>query len=98
MPSPKSRPNPFYVALVLLSTAFTITAFAYLIGPFMERRAREHPAETAAGSRAMAAWFDRNGPKALFVEFGLMTAAAVLAMLTDRWFSPAAKRGGAKLE
>ena len=86
----KPRPNPFYVLLVLVSTLFVITAMGYLIGPFVERQAIENRgAGPSAGSRALAAWFDRRGVLALGLEFGLMVVLSLLAMTTDRYFSSA---------
>jgi hypothetical protein len=86
-------PNPFYVALLAASTAFAITALAYLIGPSLEQKAARGPgAGAGAGSRALAAWFDRNGPMALGVEFVVMLVSGLLAMATDRWFSAAPAR------
>jgi hypothetical protein len=81
----KAWPNPFYVILVLASTAFMITTFGFLIGPYVERQALEG-GQPDAGSRLVAAWFDRHGVAALTVEFALMLATGLLAMATDRWF------------
>lgn len=81
-------PNPFYVALLAVSTAFVVTALAYLMGPFLARRELAHPGVGQAGSRALVLWFDRHGPTALAVESALMIATAVLAMATDRLFAP----------
>jgi ABC-type uncharacterized transport system permease subunit len=80
-------PNPFYALLMVVSTMFVITTLAYLIGPSVERRALEDPTAIAPGRRAFAAWFDRNGVLALGVEFGIMLVSAILAMVTDHWFS-----------
>lgn len=81
----KSWPNPFYVVLVLASTAFMVTTFGYLIGPYVERQSHLGTLPDAA-SRAVAAWFDRHGIAALASEFALMLVAGLLAMTTDRWF------------
>jgi hypothetical protein len=88
-------PNPFYVALLVVSTAFVVTALAYLMGPFLAQRELAHP-EVArrAGSRALAAWFERRGPTAIGVESAMMLATAVLAMASDRWFAPKVPRPG----
>lgn len=90
MPPPrKPRPNPFYVLLMLVSTLFVITAMGYLMGPFVERQALEQPgAGPTSGSRALASWFERKGVLALTIEFGAMLALSLLAMATDRHFSP----------
>lgn len=80
--------NPFYVLLLVASTAFVATALGYLIGPMVQQQAREHPqAGPGPGSLALAAWLERRAPTVLAVEIGLMLAAGLLAMATDRWFS-----------
>jgi hypothetical protein len=83
--------NPFYVLLVVASTLFTVTALGYLIGPSVEQRALVHkaggPGRPGAGSLALTAWLDRNGPGVLAVEIGAMFVTGVLAMATDRWFT-----------
>jgi hypothetical protein len=84
-------PNPFYALLLVASTVFTVTALGYLIGPTIEQRALDHPGpgpgRPGAGSLALSAWLDRNGPRVLAVEIGVMFVSGVLAMLTDRWFT-----------
>ncbi len=90
-PSPRNVrfPNPFYVLLLLVSTAFVVTALAYTASPYITRQAVEQPeAPPSPGSKALAAWFDRHGPLALGVEVVAMLAAGSLAMATDHWFSP----------
>lgn len=86
-------PNPFYVVLLISSTAFVITALAYFVSPMVSKKAMEQPG-AAPGVRSLevAAWFDRNGPVTLAVEFGVMLVFGVLAMATDHWFSPKAER------
>jgi hypothetical protein len=81
-------PNPFYAILLLSSTAFVVTALAYFVSPWVGQKAAANPgAAPGAGSRALAEWFDRNGPLALGVEFGVMLLFGVLAMATDHWFA-----------
>jgi hypothetical protein len=88
-------PNPFYVVLLLSSTAFVITALAYFVSPMVEQKALAQPgAAQGAASRTLAHWFDRNGPLALGVEFTVMFVFGVLAMATDHWFAPKAGRRG----
>ena len=82
----RGRPNPCYVLLLLASAAFVLTTLGYLIGPSVQGRPESGP-----GSRALAAWLDRNGPRALGVELATMLVAGLLAMTTDRWFAPGRK-------
>ncbi|MDB5353519.1 MAG: hypothetical protein JWN86_4766 [Planctomycetota bacterium] len=87
--SKKPRPNPFYILLILVSTLFAITVMGYLVGPFVERQALERPgAGPSPLSRALAAWFERKGVVALAMELVAMLVLGVLAMATDRYFSP----------
>lgn len=87
-PSKKRFPNPFYVLLLLTSTAFVFTTLGYLVSPTIQRQAanRVNGRGVSPGSLAAAAWLDRNAPRALGVEFAVMLGAGVLAMATDRWF------------
>jgi hypothetical protein len=78
--------NPFFVILLGTSVVFVLTILGYLVSPsiLVPDPARPRP---GPNSVRLADWFDRNGPLTLAVEFGIMFASAVLAMLTDSWFS-----------
>jgi hypothetical protein len=98
---PRSREifaNPFFVVLLLTSTLFVLTVMGYLVSPYVlaPNPARQPP---GAGSLAMAAWLDRNGPQALGIEFVVMLLVGILAMVTDPWFSPRSRprKGEGKL-
>ncbi len=87
--------NPFFVVLLGTSVAFVLTTFGYLASPYIlvPDPARPRP---GPNSVALAAWLDRNGPLTLGAEFVIMLLAGVLAMLTDRRFSPKSRsKGGA---
>jgi hypothetical protein len=79
--------NPFFEILLVTSTMFVLTVLGYLVSPYVlaPNPARRPP---GAGSLALAAWFDRNGPLVLGMEFVVMLLAGILAMVTDPWFSP----------
>ena len=83
-PRKRPRPNPFYVLLLVASTAFVITSLAYLMVPYVARQANERPAGRAPGeaSRNLAEWLDRRGPEVLAAEFGAMLVLGVLACFT----------------
>lgn len=88
----KVLPNPFFVLLLVASTAFVVTALMYYVSPMALQRAEEAKGPAPSpGSRALVAWLDRRGPLALGVEFVVMSAAGVIAMATDDWFAPAKK-------
>jgi hypothetical protein len=82
--------NPFFVVLLGTSLVFVLTIMGYLVSPYIlvPDPARPRP---GANSVRLADWFDRRGPIALAVEFGIMLVSGVLAMVTDPWFSPKAK-------
>lgn len=86
-------PNPFYVVLLLVSTAFVVTALGYFVSPMVAQKAL-NPVDDGPSphSLALAAWLDRNGPLVLAIEIGLMFLFALLAMATDHWFSPKPSR------
>jgi hypothetical protein len=91
--SPRRREvfaNPFFVVLMATSVVFVITVLGYLMSPSVLEPGPANP-PPAAGSRAAAAWLDRNAPWVLAVEFAIMLLTGVLAMATDQWFSPSAK-------
>jgi hypothetical protein len=79
--------NPFFVILLVTSTMFVLTALAYLVSPYVVAPRPGLPPR-GEGSIALALWLDRHAPLALGVEFAVMLASGVLAMATDRWFSP----------
>ena len=86
--------NPFYLVLLIASTLFVVTALGYLVAPsVLEQVPAAGPGRVAqnASSKAVAAWLDRNAPLALGIEFVVMLVAAILAMLTDNWFSMSRK-------
>lgn len=98
-PNPRNVafPNPFYVLLVLVSTAFAVTSFGYLVSPsILQRTQNEMTGNPAPGSRATALWLDKHGPTLLGVEFIIMLISGILAMSTDHWFS--AKKSAPKHE
>ncbi len=78
----KLFPNPFYVVLLIASTLFVVTALAWLVVPSILDQAPRG----AGGMVGLARWVDRNSMVALGAEVAVMLAAALLAMLTDRWF------------
>jgi hypothetical protein len=94
--TPRKNPvltNPFFVALLVVSTLFVVTALAYLVSAYeldSERMAARPP------SAGPAAWLDRHGPLVLGIEFVVMLVMGVIAMLTEDWFMGRPKRGDTK--
>ena len=82
-------PNPFYVLLIVVSAAFVLTTFGWLITPMVQRKAANlAPGADApgAGALAVAAWLDRWSVTALAIELILIVVTAFLLMASDRWF------------
>ncbi len=77
--------NPFFLALLAVSTLFVVTALGYLVVPYVLQKAGNAPGGEA--SRSFATWLDRRGPLILGVEFVLMFVTGVAAMATDDWYS-----------
>jgi hypothetical protein len=98
-PRQRSLTNPFYVLLLLASTAFLVTTFGYLVSPFIQQRAQAHAGDVGGpgpASLALAHWLDRTAPTALAVEIAAMLVSGLLAMVTDRWFSAQVARPASK--
>jgi len=83
--------NPFYLALVAVSTIFVVTALAYLVSGYTLEPGR---APISERSRRVSQWFDRNGPLLMSIEFLVMLATCVVMMATDRWYTERRKRDG----
>ena len=100
--------NPFYVLLVIVGTAFCLTACAYgLMAMRALRPERSHDAHAVAGSSGAAdansaarpgphqllAYMVRNGEKLLLIELAVLTVATFAAMGTDSyWIRRAAEK------
>ena len=81
MPTPRRTgkrlfPNPFYVLLLVASTAFVVTILADLVAGMVHGQAE-------AG---LGRWVEAHGTAALAIELAVMLAAGLLAMASDRWF------------
>jgi hypothetical protein len=79
--------NPFYGLVVIVGTAFTVTAFAYGVMAFRAFRTSAAPradAETR-GERLMAL-LDRRGLEIMGCELAILGVASVGAMWSDRWW------------
>ena len=86
--------NPFYVLLVLIGIAFTLTACAYGVMAFKVVRTKERAADQPAGA-ALLTYLDEHGAFLMTVELALLAACTAAAMATDRyWIRRDAKRGG----
>lgn len=77
----RGRPNPFYLILLMASTAFAVTAWIGYVGPLIAQGPAHDP---GAGTPGLADWFNRRGNSALAVELAIMIVSGLLAMATDR--------------
>lgn len=85
MPAKRSATNPFYLLLVVLGIAFTLTACAYCVMTL--QAARPHPPEQqAAAGEALLVFLDRHGALLMSAELASLAAAAVAAIATDRYW------------
>jgi hypothetical protein len=84
--------NPFFAALLVVSTLFVATVLAWLVAA-RELDNPERPVAKAA-QLAFASWLDRNGPLIMGIEFTLMLLTGVTAMATDDWFAGKSKSPG----
>ncbi|MBA4018605.1 MAG: hypothetical protein C0483_15680 [Pirellula sp.] len=93
--------NPFYVLLVIVGTAFCLTACAYgLMAMRALRPERPHEVRATASSPGTAdangaarpgphqllAYMERNGEKLLLIELAVLTVATFAAMGTDSYW------------
>ncbi|HUY92699.1 MAG TPA: hypothetical protein VMV10_28420 [Pirellulales bacterium] len=84
--------NPFYVLLVLIGIAFTLTACAYGVMAFKVVRTKEQAAEQRQGA-ALLSYLDEHGAMLMTVELALLALCTAAAMTTDRyWIRRDAKR------
>ena len=96
--------NPFYVLLVLIGIAFTLTACAYGVMAFKVVRTKQHAGEQHIGEQhadrqpagaALLAYLDKHGAALMGVEVALLALCTAGAMATDRyWYRRAAQRNG----
>ena len=77
--------NPFYVLLVLIGIAFTLTACAYGVMAFKVVRTKERAAEQPAGA-ALLTYLDEHGAQLMAVEVALLALCSFGAMATDRYW------------
>jgi hypothetical protein len=85
MAKKKSGINPFYVLLVLLGIAFTVTACAYGVMAFKAVR-RDQDVEAQSSGAAMLNYLDRHGAELMGLELALLAACTFAAMSTDRYW------------
>lgn len=76
--------NPFYVLLVVVGIAFSITAFAYFV---MTLKGAQAPGGGASpAGAALLKFLDDYGAIAMAIELMLLALATVGAISTDRYW------------
>ncbi len=84
MPRSRRRTNPFYVLLVAVGMAFTITACAYFVlalrGDARRRQQAEPPGQ-------LMVFMDRHGVSLIVGELVLLALGTVGAITTDSWWT-----------
>ncbi len=87
MSNVKQPSNPFYVALVIVGIAFSITACAYSVMALKSTAAAPEPAGDSSGG--LMDFLDRHGAKLMTIELVLLGIATVGAIGTDQyWHRP----------
>jgi membrane protein required for beta-lactamase induction len=81
----KSGINPFYVLLVLLGIAFTLTACAYGVMAFKGARADAPVVDQSSGA-ALLSYLDEHGAQLMGLELALLAFCTAGAMATDRYW------------
>ncbi len=90
--------NPFYVVLVLVGVAFSVTACAYGVMTFVSLRAAEAGQNPVALPSSLAKFMNDHGERLLGGELLLLAVATVGAISTDRyWQRRAAERQPEKI-
>lgn len=77
--------NPFYVLLVIVGVAFTVTACAYGVMTVRDMRATEPTPRDAPGEPLMALLRERGGT-VLMVQIAILAVASIGAMATDDYW------------
>jgi hypothetical protein len=96
----RQRTNPFYILLVAIGIAFTITACAYFVmalrGNGSTTLRMKPPAESVAAQdpdvrtpQALMEFMDRHGVTLLVAELALLALATCGAIGTDSWWTGA---------
>lgn len=91
MAKKKSGINPFYVLLVPLGIAFSITACAYGVMAFKAVRTANHESakQESAGQgsgAALLAYMDQHGAELMGIELALLAGCTFGAISTDRYW------------
>ncbi len=89
MANRKQGVNPFYILLVIVSTAFVITAFAYGLMGF--NAINPTPATAQAADHPLWEMLRRHGSRMLLWELTLLAVFAVAAMGTDQFWARRAR-------
>lgn len=77
--------NPFYVLVVIVGIAFTVTACAY--GVMTVRGLRPELSADGSGESLMT-FLDQHGFRLMLIELGALAVFSVAAMITDSLWSP----------
>ncbi len=94
MANRKQGVNPFYVLLVIVSTAFVITAFAYGLMGF--NAINPTRATVAAADHPLWDLLRQHGSRTLLWELALLALFAVAAIGTDQFWACRARRPAEK--
>lgn len=105
MSKQRAAVNPFYVLLVIVGIAFTITACAYGVMAFkavrsgavvtLHERDAARPSQDGASGEALLEFLDQHGIELMAAELLLLGLATLAAMGTDQYWMRRAARAAA---
>ncbi|MGE0609746.1 MAG: hypothetical protein AB7O62_21830 [Pirellulales bacterium] len=78
-------PNPFYVLLVIVGIAFSMTACAY--GVMAVRAVKAGTAVEVSPDNRLIQFLDQHGAKLMAGEIAALAVATVAAMVSDGWWA-----------
>jgi len=78
--------NPFYVLLVVVGTAFCLTACAYGLMAMREMRPQFEADAQAAGPHELMTFMQQHGERLLLAELAVLAGASLAAMATDGYW------------
>lgn len=85
---PRRPFNPFYLLLMMVGTAFCLTACAFGVMTVRGLQPLAGAAESAS-SQLFMHWLDQYGFRLMLIELGILGLCTVGAMTTDTYWSRA---------
>jgi len=85
---PRIKPfNPFYLLLVIVGTAFCVTACAYGVSAMRDLRPQKSTPERRVQASTLPAFIEKHGNRLLAGELLVLTLATIGAITTDGYWT-----------